>query len=506
MSKSPCERLSALDLEARSAFLASMSDADVEAMLRDWRFYARPEQLAPEGDWRLWLILTGRGWGKTRTAAEWIVDRIEGRDPDGTLRPRGGTKFNSGLGKTTGDVRDVMIHGESGLLSVADRRRIRAKWEPSKRRVWFPDYSAQFLAYTAEDPDQSRGHQHETIWLDEAAIYPPKVDKEGNTAITNMLLGLRLGDDPRGVITTTPKPRPWLKDMVQEAQAAHEGAIRLTTGTLYDNAANLAAGYVADIVGRYKGTRLEAQEILGMLLWNVEGALWTPETIEPWRLRFAPPLERVRIGVDPSGTVAGECGIVVAGLLPADRPRNGSLEDVAHLLTARRRHAVVLADRSKRGTPEEWATQVADSMRLFNAESVVFERNFGHEMGRAVIQGVDPNIPVKMVHAAEGKWARAEPVGLLYQQGRVHHVGFFAELEGQMCSWVPETGQRSPDRLDALVWVLSDLLGLINAHRVRVTNPARGILPGSVHGLPDAPQGLTRTSIGVPASIAPPHA
>lgn len=424
-------------------------------VLSSWRVWARPEQLAPRDDhdfWRWWAVITGRGWGKTRTAAEWVLDRS-------LAFARAGVKHRVALvGATAADVRDVMVLGESGLVACAELRGLRTVYVPSRRTLRIPELDTVMTAYSAVEPNRLRGPQHHTGWGDELAAWRLIVDREGNTAWTNLDLGLRLpcpaGMRPQGVVTTTPKPIAPVKQLIADGDAG--ARVHLTRGTLYDNATNLSADYVQAMRDRYEGSRMGAQELGGVLLDSVEGAIWTPEVIELHRSTLVVPslaeltpaevlqqtgVDRVVIGVDPPGETA-ECGIIVMGRVPAPR---GTTEA----------HAVVLADLSVAGPPEEWGAVVATAYREWTAAVVAAEVNQGGDMVRAVIHAVDPLVNVHKVRATVGKTTRAEPLGVLYNRGRVHHAGFFGELEGQMTTWVP--GDKSPDRMDALVWAGTEL-------------------------------------------------
>ena len=351
------------------------------------------------------------------------------------------------VGPTAADVRDVMIEGESGLLSVfpSDERPV---WQPSIRRVTFAN-GAIATSYSADEPERLRGPQHDLAWIDEPASMP-----RGEEAMSNLLLGLRLGSAPWAMITGTPKPLPWLRALADRADTI------TTTGTTLDNEAFLARTFIEDVIGRYGDTRLGRQELLAEWLEDVEGALWTQEILDrsrlgtwipddPWTalrtqiegLSVDRRLWRTIVAVDPPGETA-ECGIVVA-----TAPVQGR---------AGVDHAVVLEDASIAGRPEEWGARVASVARKWNAERVVVESNQGGDMTRATIQAVDPGIRVEKVTASQSKQARAEPISALYERGLVHHVGFHPMLEAQMTTWIP--GEKSPDRMDALVHAIAHLL------------------------------------------------
>lgn len=440
-------RLAQLSPEELAEVLHGVPVEVQEAITKAWAFERRLAQTPPPGRWFRWAVKGGRGSGKTRSATEWFTDRVQE-----------GSVWLHLLSRTHADVRDTMIQGESGLIAVAHARGIEAVYEASKRRLWYPDYQAQALIFGAQEPDESRGPQCETAWVDEFSTFPKKVDSVGNTALTNLVFGCRLGNDPRMVITFTPKAKPEVKALIKRAQDEADTRVVMTEMSLYDNIANLPDTFIEEVLSTYRGTRLEAQEIHGHYLDAVEGALWTPELLDRERVDEAPRLQVVEIGVDPPGETA-ECGIVVAGV---------------ELAESTRRNCFVLADWSVAGPPEKWARRVIQARDHFAAElgmpvravKIVAEKNQGHDMVRAVIHAIDPDAWVDKVTAHEGKRARAEPVALMYEVHRVHHVGSvadFMELEAEQTTWVPDDPEAdSPNRMDALVWVVSDLLGLMN--------------------------------------------
>lgn len=434
-------------------FVAELPDAD--ATIRSWRWWGRPEQWAPGTPgapititaWRWWAVVTGRGWGKTRTAAEWVVDRCEAfaLAPHRTAGTGRGSRLHRVLcvAPTAADARDTMVEGESGLLAVLDRRGYQAKYEPSKRRVTIPALRTIIILHSAERPDRIRGGQYHTAWLEEYAAWPMKLDDLGESlAYSNSDLALRLpcphGLHPQGIITTTPKPLPPVKALLARAAEPTDTTVR-TSGSLYANLRNLAPAFVRAILDRYEGTRLGDQEVHGIMLDIVEGALWNPPLLEETRVHEVPDLDRIVVGVDPSGGGRSECGIVVAGAAVADR------------------EAFVLEDASMAGQTEEWAAQAVAAYYRWGAAKIVAERNYGGDMVRAAIHAVDHTIPVDLVNASKGKQPRAEPIAVLTDGGRFHLVGYHPLLESQLVSWVP--GDPSPDRLDAMVWAATDLFG-----------------------------------------------
>jgi phage terminase large subunit-like protein len=423
----PEKRLSAASINslpraARRNFLNELSDDDAAFLLEDWRFWARDEQLAPPGDWRIWLFLGGRGSGKTRSGAQWIADGVA----------RGKMQRVALIGATHNDARSVMIEGSSGLLSVSES----AVFEPSNGRVLWPS-GAVATVLSAEEPDSIRGHQFDSAWCDEFAKWA-----DPQAALDMALMGLRLGHDPRMAVTTTPRNIAALKMLIESSETT------LTQSTTRANAANLAPGFIELMEARYGGTRLGRQELDAELIDDNEDALWKRSWIEAARLREAPPMTRVVVAVDPPATAHGdECGIVVAGRAGDD--------------------CFVLADRSAAGlTPAAWSRRVIDAFEKHRADSIVAEANQGGDMVKAVLLQELPDAPVKLVHATRGKRIRAEPVAQLYEKGRVHHIGAFAELEDQMCQY-DGTGA-SPDRMDALVWALAHLFPMTRAANPKV--------------------------------------
>ena len=381
-----------------------------------WRELARPNQLPPVGDWQTWVFLAGRGTGKTRGGAEWVREQVEAGGRRGAL-----------VGPTAADVRDVMIEGPSGILACATPENY-PRYEPSRRRVTWPNGALAFC-YSAEEPRRLRGPQHDFAWADELATW------QYADAWDQLCFGLRLGADPRCAVTTTPRPVRLLLELL-----ADPGTVT-TKGNTYENEANLAPQFVRRIISRYEGTRLGRQEIHAEILTDNPAALWQRDQIEATRVTQAPDLARVVVAVDPAagdGENAAETGIVVAAL-----GKDG--------------HGYVLADVTTRGTPLHWARQAVAAYGLHKADRLVAETNNGGLMVEQTVRTVAPSIAYRGVHASRGKQARAEPVAALYEQSKVHHVGTFADLEDQLCNWTPQI-EESPDRLDALVWALTELM------------------------------------------------
>jgi predicted phage terminase large subunit-like protein len=365
-------------------------------------------------------VMAGRGFGKTRTGAEFIREEVTA----------GRMKRIALVAPTAADARDVMVEGESGLLAVCDRYGFRPLYEPSKRRLTWSN-GAKAWTYSADEPDRLRGPQHDGAWSDEIAAwqYPESWDM--------LQFGLRLGINPRQIATTTPRPVPVVKDLLAQQES---GTVVVTSGSSYENAENLAPAFVDQIIRRYEGTRLGRQEINAELLTDVPGALWTLALLDEHRLREAPVLQRIVIGVDPAasdGEGSAETGIVVAG-----KGSDG--------------HGYVLEDVTLAGSPNEWARAVVAAYQRHKADRVVAEINNGGAMVEHTLRTVDRKLPITVVHASRGKITRAEPVAALYEQGKVHHVGAHIALEDQMTTY--DGSGESPDRMDALVWALTDLL------------------------------------------------
>jgi phage terminase large subunit-like protein len=401
--------------------LAETSDEDALALLHDWDgLWARPNQVAPPGEWLTWLILSGRGWGKTRTGVEWTISRA-----------RSNPRWRIALvARTAADVRDTMVEGESGILACSPPW-FTPLWEPSKRRITWPN-GAQATTFTAEEPDALRGPQHHDAWADELASWQYAQD-----TWDNLQFGLRLGTHPRVVVTTTPRPIKILRELISDPTT------HITRGTTFDNAANLAPSQVAKLRAKYEGTRLGRQELGGEVLDDVPGALWTRALLDGYRVRKAPELARVVVGVDPavtSGEESCDTGIVVAG-----KGIDGQF--------------YVLADRTCHLSPDGWARRSIVALDEFEADRIVAEVNNGGDMVEQTIRTARKNAPVRQVRASRGKRVRAEPIAALYEQGKVHHVGAFAEMEDQMVTFLPEGNEESPDRVDALVWALTELSG-----------------------------------------------
>ena len=463
------------------AMRAALGDANWLALQRHWRLAARDAQRAPDGDWLVWLMMAGRGFGKTRAGAEWV---------DGFARAHPGSRIAL-VGATMDDVRQVMIEGESGLLSVGGDRQA-PLWNPSLARLIWPGGTLA-TCYSAAEPEGLRGPAHHIAWADEVARWDAGCGggvgardavarTRGQRAWDNLMMGLRLGEHPRVLATTTPRAVPVLRTIL-----AMDG-VRLSGGPSGDNVANLSGSFLETMRAAYGDTLLGRQEIGGELIEDVPGALWTRGMLESCRwggafpspsfgsqradnLRYPTPsggrdgvdagelaLSRVVIGVDPPASSTGDaCGIVVAGVLSVPEPEGFEF--------------VVLADASaERASPERWARAVAEAAMRWGADRIVAEANQGGDMVRRVLEAERRHLPVELRFASVGKSARAEPVALAYARGRVAHAGVFASLEDQLCGMQAGGGYmgpgRSPDRADACVWALAELM-----ERAGVTGP-----------------------------------
>jgi phage terminase large subunit-like protein len=424
-------RLRALTARAKADRLELLSPAQLRELEQDWYLRdpiasgARIEQVPPDGAWSTWLVLAGRGWGKTRTGAEWIHERV-----------RQGARHIALVAPTAADARDVMVEGPAGILACS-READRPLYESSKRRVTWANGATATL-FSAEEPDRLRGPQHDTAWCDEVASWT-RIDD----AWSMLQFGMRLGA-PRTLVTTTPRPVKVVRDLLADPSTV------VTRGSTYDNAANLASSFLAEIRRRYEGTRLGRQELYAEVLTDTPGALWAYSTIEKIRVANAPELRRVVVAVDPSVSADGggdECGIVVAGI---------DFDGVVW----------VLRDGSGNLSPSDWsrrAVQLADEAQ---ADAIVAESNQGGALVEQTLRAAGARVRVRLVHAARGKRVRAEPVAALYEQSRVRHLPGLQRLEDELCTWASASGDPSPNRLDALVWACFELGGLATGPRV----------------------------------------
>lgn len=403
--------------EVTDNYIKSLSREEKLALKYNWNFWARPEQIEPEGDWTFWLVKAGRGFGKTRTGAEWIRKKVgQGFTRIGLIAP------------TAADCRDIMVEGESGILAVSPPWD-RPLYEPSKRRLTWPN-GAMATTYSAEEPDRLRGPQHEILWCDEIGHwkYPEAWDMAK--------LGLRLGLRPQAIVTTTPKPVRIVRELLEDKDCV------ITGGSTYDNITNLAIAFYKTIVSKFEGTRKGRQEIYAELLEDIPGALWTRKMIDDLRVKEAPELARIVVAIDPavtSGDESSQTGIIIGGL---------GVDG----------HGYVLQDLTCRIRPTQWARRAINGYYSLKADRIIGEVNNGGDLVETVMRTVDPDIPYQKVHASRGKRTRAEPISALYEQKRIHHVGLFPDLEDQQCSFLPEGSGESPDRVDALVWCFTFLM------------------------------------------------
>ena len=409
------EQLARMPLDDAAKCISKMTASAAEAAWRSWPFWRLAAQAEPEGDWGVWLVMAGRGFGKTRMGAEWVRERAEA---DGKLRI-------ALVGATLTEARNVMVEGESGLLASAANG-VPVLWEPSLKKLTWENGAVAHL-YSAAEPESLRGPQHNLAWADEIAKWPYGID-----AWSNLMMGLRLGMRPQAMATTTPRPVPLVRRLLQDK------TVKQTVGRTIDNAANLPPSYLRAMRADYGGTRLGRQELDGELIEDAEGALWTRDGIEACRARVVPAMIRVVIGVDPPASRTGDaCGIVAVGLCAAGQ-------------------GWVLADDSVSGeSPEGWARAVAAAAARWQADRVIAEKNNGGEMVESVLRAADVTMPVRLVHASKGKVPRAEPVAALYEKGRVHHVGAYPALEDELCGLIVGGGYegpgRSPDRIGAVL-------------------------------------------------------
>ena len=414
-------------------FLAALTPPEIVALPWLFDFWALPHQLPPEGDWRTWLILGGRGAGKTRAGSEWVRAQIEGARP----RDPGRARRVALVGETLAQAREVMVFGESGILACSPPDR-RPKWIAGRMLLVWPN-GAEAQVLSAHDPDALRGFQFDALWADEIAKW-----RRGQKAWDMLSLGLRLGDDPRACVTTTPQNVPVLTGLMAQPSTV------MTHAPTSANRAWLAPAFLAEVQRRFAGTRAGRQELEGMLLADAEGALWTQEMILQ-AVRDAPPaLDRIIVAVDPPVTGhAGSdaCGIIVAGVSMTGEPGDW--------------RAHVMADETVQGvSPAEWARAAVAALHRHGGERLIAEVNQGGALVESVIRQIDPLVPFRAVRASRGKVMRAEPVAALYEQGKVSHARGLGALEDQMAQMTLAgfQGQGSPDRVDALVWALHELM------------------------------------------------
>jgi len=423
--------LSGLTPDALNNALAGLSDNALVSLPWLFEFWAlEGHQLPPVADWTTWVILGGRGAGKTRAGAEWVRSQVEGARPE----DKGLCRRVALVGETIEQCREVMVFGDSGILACSPPDR-RPEWQATRKRLLWPNGAVAEL-YSAVDPERLRGPQFDAAWVDELAKW-----KRGREAWDMLQFALRLGENPQQVVTTTPKNNALLREILEE------GSTVKTTAPTSANSANLAASFLKYVTAKYRGTRLGRQELEGELLMAEEGELWTLDEIQRGKTQV---FSRIVVAVDPpvtSGAKADLCGIVVAGVVAEGPPINW--------------HATVLKDASVQGaSPQAWATKAVQMFHEFGADRLVAEVNQGGELVESLIRQIDPMVPYRAVRASRGKVARAEPVAALYEQGRVAHLTGLDTLEDQMCLMTGAgfQGAGSPDRVDALVWAITDLM------------------------------------------------
>lgn len=414
-------------------FLNGLSENALAALPWMFEFWALPHQVPPEGVWKTWVIMGGRGAGKTRAGSEWVRAEVEGAGPADPGRSRRVAL----VGETVDQVREVMIFGDSGILACSPPDR-RPDWEATRKRLVWPN-GAIAQVFSAHDPASLRGPQFDAAWVDELAKWP-KAEETWDM----LQFALRLGENPRQVVTTTPQNVGVLKTILKNPSTV------MTHAPTDANRAYLAASFLEEVKARYAGTRQGMQELEGLLVEDVQGALWTTARLEAARLEVAPACRRIVVAVDPPVTGHGksdECGIVVVGAITDGPPQNW--------------RAVVLEDASVTGaSPQQWAQAAIAAMERHKADRLVAEVNQGGDLVEGVIRQIDPLVPFRAVRATRAKAVRAEPVAALYEQGRVAHLRHLGALESQMCQMTAQgyLGKGSPDRVDALVWALTDLI------------------------------------------------
>jgi phage terminase large subunit-like protein len=427
MDNARLAHLLSLETKERLLELSQLKEEEQREIAHHWRLWARDEQVLPSDDWRIWLILAGRGFGKTRAGAEWVREIAEA-DPQARIAL---------VAASLGEARAVMVEGESGLIAISPLGR-RPRFEPSLRRLTWPN-GAQATLYSAGEPESLRGPQHSHAWCDELAKWDNPTG-QAERSWDNLLFGLRLGEHPRALATTTPRAVPLLKRLIDGDDVA------ITRGSTEDNKENLPGRFIRDIRREFGKSLLGRQELDGELIADLPGALWTRAMLESCRegAALSPPT-RIVIGVDPPASAGGDaCGIIVAALAEDGIAR-------------------ILADASvAKVSPERWARAVAGAAKAWNADRVIAEANQGGAMVESVLRAADIALPLTLVHAARGKVARAEPVAALYEAGRVRHAGIFPALEDELCGLIAGGGYegpgRSPDRADAAVWALTELM------------------------------------------------
>ncbi|WP_449411076.1 DNA-packaging protein [Methylobacterium komagatae] len=420
MSFSLASSLASLAPDQRQAILASLTEEQAAELLWDWRFWARPNQIAPDGEWQTWLALAGRGFGKTEAGAQWVRERV-----------KNGARSIALLAETQKDLEEVMVARLIAVHPPDEAPTVRYK----PVRVIWPN-GAVALGYNGTEPNQLRGPEFDTAWVDELAKY-----RYARESWDMLQFTMRAGLDPRVFVTTTPRPIPVIREILADRSTV------VTRGSTFDNADNLPAQFLERLKTRYEGTRLGRQELQAEVLDDVPGALWTRDMIDQaLKPRALPDMARVVVAIDPSGTKGASDDGDTIGIVVAAKGIDG--------------HAYVLADRSCKLSPAGWGRVAVNAYREFEANRIVGEANFGGAMVEHVIKTTDSTAAYQEVKASRGKVVRAEPVAALYEQGRVTHVHSMPDLEDQLCQMAGDgyLGEGSPDRLDAMVWALTDLM------------------------------------------------
>lgn len=415
--------LALLPASERQAILKSLTPAQADELLYDWEFWGRPEQIEPAGDWSTWLALAGRGWGKTEAGAQWIRKRVAN-----------GSRHIALVAETQKDLEEVMV---PRIIAVHPPREAPSVRYKPVRLTW-PN-GAVALGYNGTEPDQLRGPEFDTAWVDELAKYKKSENRDLAQETWDMLqFTMRKGNDPRVLVTTTPRPRPVIRAILKDRKTV------VSRGSTFDNAANLPASFLQTVREKYEGTRLGRQELFAEILDDVPGALWTRDLIN--NTSDIPPMQRVVVAVDPSGASGDGEGDSI-GICVAGKGIDGKF--------------YVLEDATCDLSPAGWGRRVVDRYHAHKADRIVAEKNFGGAMVESVIRTADRNVPIRMVTASRGKSVRAEPVAALYEQGRVKHARGLDQLEDQMLQMTSTgfVGEGSPDRLDAMVWAITDLMG-----------------------------------------------
>lgn len=427
-----------MDISEAEDFIARLSPAELKELdqllvesgaVWDWEAFARPEQLAPKGDWLTWLALAGRGWGKTRCGAEWVRAEVSAKR----------AKRFALIAETQKDLEEVMCFGDSGIYSVFPKHQ-KPKITKKPIRVEFHTGAVAY-GYNATEPDQLRGPQFDRAWCDELAKW-----RYARETWDQLQFGLRLGDHPRQIITTTPRPIPILKEILAAPTTV------VSRGVTLDNRANLAPSFIKTITEKYAGTRLGRQELSAEILDDVPDALWTRVSLDRDRRKAneIPTLKRVVVAIDPAAK-------------KNDMPEDGAATGIIVAGVGEDNRGYVLDDATCRESPNGWARMAVACYHRYSGDCIVGEINNGGDMVASTVRAVSPMVPFREVHASKGKWTRAEPIAALYEQGRISHVGTFASLEDEMVNFGPNgmVGDASPDRVDALVWALTELFPAI---------------------------------------------